>query len=157
MAAVHLHKGAGHGIPRDKEGGIGDVLEESPPHNLKALFGIGRSPGGFYATKDVFESHSCFAPAFAARLGIGGGNSGNHLRLGSRFGRLGQRLGKAQVDIKRAARQAGDVVELARVDHPLVDEDETGSCRCEEFAQDFGAWADTLPVCLGHHGEAVFA
>src|SRR5579883_3585379 len=74
LAAVEFDEGSSDGIARDKAGRVGDILEQATAHDLKALLGIGRSPGRLDAPKDTLESFGGFATAFAACFGIGSRN-----------------------------------------------------------------------------------
>src|SRR5947209_7592509 len=47
LAAIEVHEGPGHAIARSEEGWLRNGLEEAPPHDLEAFFGVGWSPGRF--------------------------------------------------------------------------------------------------------------
>ncbi len=157
LTAVEIGAGFGDGIARDEERRVGDGLEEPPPHNLEALFRVGWSPGRFQASEDVLQAQRSLASAFATRLGIGGRDGGDYQSLWGGFGGFGQGLGKAQIGIERATGQAGDIVQLARIDHPFIDQDQAGCGGAEDLAQDFRTGADALSISFCHHIVAIFA
>src|SRR5579859_7880178 len=66
-------------------------------------------------------------------------------------------MGKAHVGVKGSAGQARDSIELARIDHPFIDEDEARSSSGKELAQYLRAGADALTISLGDEREAILA
>ena len=155
LTAIEVHKGLDHAIARGKERRLRDRLEEPPPHDLESFFRVSRSPWRLDAPKDILKAHSRFPATFAAGLGIRGWNGGDDEGLWRGFGRLCQRLSKAQIGIKGTTWQTGDAVQLARIDYPFVDKDEAWSGGGKEFAQHFGAWADALTVRFSDKREAI--
>src|SRR6266536_46741 len=110
LAAIEIHESPHNGISRYKERRIDDVLKEPSPHDFEALFCICGSPGGLNTSKDVFEAYGCLTSTFASCFGIGGGNGSDHQGLWRRLRCLGERLGKTQVGIERAARHNWHIV-----------------------------------------------
>ena len=72
------------------------------------------------------------------------------------LGRLGQRLGEGELGLEAARRQVALVVELARVGHPLVDQDQARPVLVEQLAQHVAGARRLLVVGLDA-GERLLA
>src|SRR5947209_8848042 len=70
LAAIELHIGPGNAITRNEQRWLGDVLEQSPPYDLEALFSIGRPPGRFNACENIIKPHGRFASTLSAGLRV---------------------------------------------------------------------------------------
>src|SRR6266849_9302928 len=103
-----------------------DGLEETPAHDLEAFLGAGRSPRGLQTAERVAQAYDGLLSPLATNLNVGSGDAGHQKCLGCRLGSFSERLGKAEVGIEGACREAGDAIELAHVGHPLVDQDQAG-------------------------------
>ena len=64
------------------------------------------------------------------------------------LGRLGQRLGEGELRLEAAGGQVALVVELARVGHPLVDQDQARPVLVEQLAQHVAGAGRLLVVGL---------
>ena len=112
----------------------------------------------------TFRSRSSASrPASAADLdvvGLGVGRAGRIRRRQAdheqaargELGRLGQRLREGELRFEGAGRQVALVVQLPRVGHPLVDQDQTGAVVVEERPQRI-AGIGGMGVVVGDAGE----
>ena len=131
----------------------GNFLEQPPPDDLVALLLDGRPPRGFDARKGLLEPRQRLLTAFAADLDLRCGQRGDQQRAGARLDRLGQRLHEGQVRVERAGRQPIDLVDLAQIGDPLVDQDQAGRALLEDRLEHVRAGRDALGVVLGDHVE----
>ena len=72
------------------------------------------------------------------------------------LGRFGQRLGEGELGLEAARRQVALVVELARVGHPFVDQDQARPVLVEQLAQHVAGAGRLLVVGLDA-GEGLLA
>ena len=116
---------------------IGERLEKSPPYNLEAFLGTGRTPGRFDTPDDVPQPIECLPPALPTdldviRLGVGGpgrvrGRQADHEQaVVGEFGRFREHLGETELGLEASGGQVALVMQLAGVGNPLIDEDQAG-------------------------------
>ena len=137
----------------------GERLEQPPPHDLEAFLGRRRPPRRLHPPDHVAQPVQRLAPADAADLHVVGlrvrrarrvrGGQRDHQQAVAReLGRLGQRLGEGELRLEAAGRQVALVVELARVGHPLVDQDQARPVLLEQLAQHVAGVRGLLVVGL---------
>ena len=139
--------------------GIGQRLEQPPPHDLESLLGARRPPRGLDPADHVAQPIERLAPALAAHLdvvglgvrrarGVRGRQADHEQAVLHQLRRLGQHLGEGELRLEAARRQVALVVELARVGHPLVDQDQARPVLVEQLAQHVAGAGRLLVVGL---------
>ena len=146
LRPVEVGEGARHHVAILELRSIGQRLEQPPAHDLEALLGAGRPPRGFDTAHDVAQPVERLAPALAAHLhvigpgvgragGVRGGQADDEQAVLRQLGRFGEHLGEGELGLEAACRKVTLVVELTRIGHPLVDQDEAGAILLEQLAQ----------------------
>jgi hypothetical protein len=133
-------------VSRAKLLALDQRLEQPPPHDLEAFLGARRPPRCLHATDGIMYSAECFPPTLTANLlvaclrmgraaGVGGRQADNEQTAFGEFCRLGQRLRESEMRLEAARRQVGTIVELSRIRHPFVDQDQTRAVVFHQRAQ----------------------
>ena len=125
---------------------VGDRLEEPPPHDLEPLLGACRRHEESTRPTTLRSRSSASRPRWPPTSTLSAWVCGEPPvseagRLITRqavlceLGRLGQHLGKGELRLESTRGQVALVVELARVGHPLVDQDQAGPILLEKLTQ----------------------
>jgi hypothetical protein len=113
LCPVEVGKGARDVVPAGELLALGQWFEQAPAHDLETLFRAGRRPGGFDPPNDIPQARQGGASAQAAdllvvslsvgrRRRIRCGQADDQQALPGKLGRLGQRLGKAEMGFETA-------------------------------------------------------
>jgi hypothetical protein len=147
---------------------VGKRLEQAPAHDLEAFFGTRWSPRRFDTPDDVAQAVQRLAAARAADFhvvglsvwrragGIRSRQADHQQAVLRQLGRFGQHLREGELRLEAAGRQVALVVELARIGHPFVDQDQAGAVVVEQLAQHVAGAGRVLVVGL-HAGESFLA
>ena len=154
LDAVHLREGANHRISLNKQFRVSGSLKQPPPHNFEALFGTGRTPRRLDPPDRILEPIDRFFAAIAANLDIRRWDAHHQQRVFGVFGRLAQGLGKGKLGLKTAPRDVALLMELSRVRHPLINQNQAGG---ESVKQQFERIAGVGGGFIGmtHHFIAI--
>ncbi|MND29041.1 hypothetical protein D3C80_195400 [compost metagenome] len=112
-----------------------DFLEETTADDLVALFLRRRTPRRFYPAKGLFEARERFLPTFTANFNLRGRQRRDEKCPRACLHGLGQRLDEGQIGVEGPGRQTLDLVDLAEISHPLVDQDQAWGKRSEQLLQ----------------------
>ena len=135
LGAIQVSEGPGDGIAGGEVPLLIDGLEETPAHDLETLLGAGGSPHGLQTAERIAQAYNGLLSPLATDLNVGGRDTGYQECLWGSLGSFSERLGKAEVGVEGACREAGDAIELAHVGHPFIDQNQAGGGSGEDLAQ----------------------
>ena len=101
-----------------------NVLEQPPANDFVALFLRSRPPGRLDPGEGLLEPDQRLLTALAADLDLRSRQRRHEQGAGASLDRLCQGLNEAEIGVEGTGRQAVDLVDLAQIGDPLVDQDQ---------------------------------
>ena len=131
----------------------GNVLEQPPADNFVAFFLRSGAPGRFNPGEGLLEPDQGFLTALAANLDLRSRKRGHEQGAGAGLDRLGQGLDETEIGVEGTGRQAVDLVDLAQIGDPLVDQDQARRTLRKDRFEEVRPGSDALGVVVGDHVE----